>query len=437
MNPLAQELNDTIQRLNPHVMNMLSALGKELFFPKGIIAQSGEAKARAKKYNATIGMARQDGHAMFLPSVMKSVANLTPDEALNYAPVTGLPALRSAWQAKILRDNPSLEGKPLSMPIVTNGLTHALSLVGDVFCNPADAILLPDKIWGNYRLTFCVRRGAEILSYPFYGEGGGFNVEAFRNALNKACEERDKVIVLLNFPNNPTGYTPTRAEAEGIAEVLIAAADGGTDIVALCDDAYYGLFYEDDAMTESLFSLLAGRHERLLAIKGDAATKEVFVWGLRIGFLSFGVGGADADSPLYTAIEKKVSGAIRGAISNCSGLSQQVVLRALESPSFADERQAKRDVLCERAHEVKRVLADPKFDEICAPYDFNSGYFMCIRLKNVTAEAVRKRLLDAYETGTIATDTQDLRVAFSCVEKDQIAGLFDAVYQAAKDVEAG
>ena len=434
MNSLAIELNEAIGKENPHVVEMFSALGREMFFPKGIIAQSAEAKAKGKKVNATIGMATEGGKAMYLACVMDSLPGLTADEALRYAPPTGLPDLRAAWLAKNLRDNPSLVGKPMSLPIVTNGLTHALSIVADLFCEPGDAIVLPDKIWGNYRLTFCVRRGAEIVSYPFYGEGGGFNAAGFRATLERAGKEKGKLVVLLNFPNNPTGYAPTNDEAKAIADALIAVADSGVNIVALTDDAYFGLFYEPDAATESLFTRLAGAHERLLAIKGDAATKELFVWGLRVGFLSFSVGGADADSPLYAALEKKTAGAIRGVVSNCAMLSQRVALEALRADSFAAERQAKADVLKSRALEAKRVLADPKYADVWTPYDFNSGYFMCIRLKRVSAEALRTHLLDKYETGAIATDEHDLRIAFSCVEKEQIAELFETIYEAAKEL---
>ena len=87
--PLAAELNDTIQRENPHVYAMLSELGKRLYFPKGILAQSAEAKDKAKRYNATIGIARENGKPMFLPSVMRFFNDLTPAEALTYAPATG------------------------------------------------------------------------------------------------------------------------------------------------------------------------------------------------------------------------------------------------------------------------------------------------------------------------------------------------------------
>ena len=59
----AAELNQTIERENPHVFAMLSEFGRRLYFPKGILAQSAEAKEKAKRYDATIGIAREGGQA--------------------------------------------------------------------------------------------------------------------------------------------------------------------------------------------------------------------------------------------------------------------------------------------------------------------------------------------------------------------------------------
>ena len=57
MNPLAKELNEIIAKENPAVLEMMSTLGREMYFPKGIISQSAEAKREAKRFNATIGIA--------------------------------------------------------------------------------------------------------------------------------------------------------------------------------------------------------------------------------------------------------------------------------------------------------------------------------------------------------------------------------------------
>jgi len=56
MNPLAVELNEMLSQSNPYVLEILSDLGKNLFFPKGILTQSAEAKEKAHKFNATIGI---------------------------------------------------------------------------------------------------------------------------------------------------------------------------------------------------------------------------------------------------------------------------------------------------------------------------------------------------------------------------------------------
>ncbi|MCK5805848.1 MAG: aminotransferase class I/II-fold pyridoxal phosphate-dependent enzyme [Lentisphaeria bacterium] len=433
MNPLAVELNEAIAAVNPHVLEMLSDMGKSLYFPKGILSQSGEAKKKATKYNATIGTALENGMAMSLPSVMAPLAGLTPNEALLYAPSDGVLDVRDAWREKLLHDNPALVGKAMSLPLVTNGLTHGLALLGDLFVDEGDILLLPDKIWGNYRLILELRRGADIRQFPFF-DGDGFNIDAFKAALAAACAERSKVVVLLNFPNNPTGYAPTEAEGEAIAEALIEAAEGGTNIVAITDDAYFGLFYGEEVMKQSLFTKLAGVHPRLLAVKADAATKEVYVWGLRVGFLTYSIAGADADGPLYEALMKKTGGCVRGMISNCSRLSQKIVCDALLSDSFYEQRAAKVAAMEARALEVKRVLADPKFAEAWTPYPFNSGYFMCLKVNGVSAEDLRVRLLDAYGVGTIAIGETDLRIAFSCLEVEQVQDLFDLCLQAWNDL---
>jgi len=437
MNPLARELNEVIRQENRHVFEMLSPLGREFFYPRGILSQGAEAKAKAGRFNATIGIAKEDGHAMALDAIMDSLSGLSPDDSVGYAPATGLPDLRHKWLDKVRAENPSVAGKATSLPVVTHGLTHGLSLVGDLFVAEGDVIVLPDKIWGNYRLLYELRRGARIESYPFFSQEAGFNAPAFARAVADASRNASKVIALMNFPNNPTGYSPTAKEAHAIRDALVRAAEGGTNVIAVTDDAYFGLFYEDAALKESVFGLLAGQHPRMLAIKLDGATKELFVWGLRVGFLTFSAGGVAPESPVFDALEKKLAGAIRSAISNCSRLSQTLVLKALESPALEEQRRQKFETLCARARKVKDVLAQSRFAEVWEPYPFNSGYFMCLKLKAPRAEAVRRHMLDRYGIGLIAIGHSDLRVAFSCLEIDQIEPLFDLLYKGAKEAGTG
>ena len=436
MNPLADELNEIVKKANIHIYEMLSEVGKNLFFPKGILTQSAEAKEKAHRFNATIGMATQGGRTMYLPSVMALLRGLEPEEALTYAPSFGNMSLRKAWKEALFEKNPSLAGRQVSLPIVTHAITHGLSVVSDMWVDPGDVIVLPDKVWGNYNMIFAVRRGARIVQYPLFDEGGKFNLKEFKKCLHAEALKVGKLIVILNFPNNPTGYTVSPSEGDQIGLVLEDLARQGTNVLAVTDDAYFGLFYEEDVLTESIFTRLLDRHERLFAIKLDGATKENYVWGLRVGFLTYGAPLSGEHEAVYNALERKTAGAVRGSISNASQLSQSIILKSMQARSYREEREEKFGIMKGRALEVKRVLSDPRYGQAWDVYPFNSGYFMCLRLKSVEAEPLRVHLLDKFGVGVISLGKHDLRVAFSCVEKKDVQELFDIILQGIKELES-
>lgn len=436
MNPIAQELNKVIRAGNPNIYDTLSSVGKNLFFPKGILSQGAEAKEKAYRFNATIGMATEKGSTMYLPSVMASIQGLKPEEALTYAPSFGILPLREAWREQLFLKNPSMQGAEISLPVVTHAITHGLSVVGDMFVDSDDVVVLPDKMWGNYNLIFGVRNGARISIFPLFGEDGSFNLKGFEACIRAEAQERQKIIIILNFPNNPTGYTISPREGEGIVEILVKTAEAGTRVLAVTDDAYFGLFFEEEAMKESLFTRLINIHPRILAVKLDGATKENFVWGLRVGFLTYGASLTGETRPVYEALEKKTAGAVRGSISNASHLSQEILLKSLRSASYPNEKQTKFLVMKDRAQEVKRVLSDPKYKDAWEVYPFNSGYFMCLKLKTVQAEPLRIHLLNQYGVGLISLGDTDLRVAFSCLEKEDIQELFDIILKGVQDLSS-
>jgi aspartate/methionine/tyrosine aminotransferase len=180
--------------------------------------------------------------------------------------------------------------------------------------------------------------------------------------------------------------------------------------------------------------MLANQHPNLLAVKLDGATKELFVWGLRCGFITLGPGRADSADEVAAVLDAKLRGAIRGGISNVPQLSQSLIRHALESPAIDGERAEKLETLRARAEKVYAVANEPRFKESWEVYPFNSGYFMCVAVKGADAEEVRLQLLDKYEIGVIAVGSTDIRIAFSCLEVDEVEPLFEALHQAITDV---
>jgi len=177
LNPLAAEANEAIAKDCPAVFNLLSERGRRFFFPtKGILAQGAQAKQKAKVANATIGIAVENGEPMFLPCVDRHFAGLSAAEIYDYAPSYGIPELRQAWAGKQREETPSMGGHLVSNPVVTQALTHGLSVVGELFLDPGDEALSSDLMWENYNLAWETRIGAHISTYPFFNpQLTGFN----------------------------------------------------------------------------------------------------------------------------------------------------------------------------------------------------------------------------------------------------------------------
>ena len=427
-NPLAEQANAELSANGCNVLSMLSERGKAIFFPrKGILGQGAEAKG--SEINATIGTALEDdGSPLVLDCVLKSL-NL-PKQSFLYAPSFGNPDLRKAWKEQIVRKNPSLAGKQFSNPVVTCALTHAISCAGYLFLDPGDEVIIPDLYWDNYELVFVNSCGAKIKTFNTFKDGG-FDTEALKAAL--AESKSQKKVVLLNFPNNPTGYTATEKEAVEIAKILTDCAAAGNKVVALLDDAYFGLVYEDGVTKESLFVKLLEANENLLAVKLDGPTKEDYVWGFRVGFMTFGFKGASEAQ--LKALEDKAAGTVRGNISNGPSISQRILLAAYQSPEYVDQKAEKYATLKKRYDIIKDVLAShPEYKEAFEAMPCNSGYFMCIKPKGVDAEALRQKLIKDYSTGTIMLSGL-IRVAFSAVPTDKLGKLFENIYNCIKEMK--
>ena len=426
MNKLASELNAT---LGP-AAEFLSETGKRMYFPfGGILGQGAEAKGCA--LNATIGMAfEEDGSPLVLDSFMKSV-NLDK-KAFLYAGSFGLQNLREVWKGMQVQKNPSMAKVQCTLPVVTSAQTHGLRVCAELFADADDELVIPDLYWDNYELIFHDAVGCKVRKFNTFTRGGRFDAEAMKQALQS---KGDKKILILNFPNNPTGYTPTEEDAKSIVAAVKTAVRKNKKVVVLLDDAYFGLVYEEGVHRESLFADFCKADERILAVKLDGTTKEDYAWGLRVGFVTFG-GKLLSTPEQLKAMEAKAAGNVRSSISNCSSLGQHMALNAYLDPNYQKQKERKFNVLKRRYNEVKKILKEhPEYTKVAfKPMPFNSGYFMCVKPIAVEPEDVRKRLINKYNTGTIVLSGL-IRISFSTVPTQKLKRLFDNLYKAICDLQ--
>ncbi|MCL1814359.1 MAG: aminotransferase class I/II-fold pyridoxal phosphate-dependent enzyme [Treponema sp.] len=430
MNPLAAELNEILDKgpAGP----LLSSLGRRLFFPWGIIAQSSEAKKTAK-INATAGMAFHGGKPLALSPMVKQFSSLTPEETVIYAPTAGIESFRQAWKAALIRKNPSLAEKDFYLPVVVPGITAGISYIADLFLDEGQVILTFDPFWENYSLIFTERRGAVLKGIPLFKAAGGLDTGVFEKTLKEEAKS-GQVRIILNFPQNPSGYTPKKTEADELVRIIKECAENGVDVLVICDDAYFGLFYEEGIITESLFCRFASLHKRILAVKIDGPTKEDYSWGLRTAFVSTGSLGPDEN----TALEKKLMGAIRSSVSCANTPAQYLTLKVWEDPASAADKETFFDILFRRYWMVKQFISENPLPPTLEALPFNSGYFMSFRCKTGGttpggAEKLRQTLLKK-GIGTIALGEEYLRVTFAAIEEEDIPGVFRTIYEAAQEL---
>jgi aspartate/methionine/tyrosine aminotransferase len=429
MNPLAEELNKIIQEKNPVVYELLSKKGKAIYFPtKGILGQTADAKGT--KINATIGTAIEDDGSPMRLEAISSKIGIDPSLTFPYAPSFGRPDIRASWKKLIYKKNPKLGDKEISLPIVTNALTHGVSMAGYMFVDEGDEVISPNLFWGNYNLILNNAYGSKIGAFNLFKDGG-FDLEALKSKLNEGPV--GKKILILNFPNNPSGYSPTVSENIAIVEIIKEAAENGNKIVVMTDDAYWGLVYEEGVEKQSIFALLADVHENVLAVKIDGPTKEDYVWGFRVGFITYGIKGGD--SKLYSALESKTAGAVRGNISNAANISQSLLLQAYANEDYERQKQEKYELLKTRYDAVREALKDDKYKTYFNALPYNSGYFMCIKLDDgIDGEALRHLLIQKYSIGTINLNNI-IRIAFAAVAATDMKKLFEGIYEACKEIK--
>ena len=87
-----------------------------------------------------------------------------------------------------------------------------------------------------------------------------------------------------------------------------------------------------------------------------------------------------------------------------------------------------------RAEKVAEVARHERYRQSWDVYPFNAGYFMCIRVKGVDAEALRVHLLDRYGVGVISIGSEDIRVAFSCLDLQEIEPMFACIHEAIEEM---
>ena len=411
-------------------MSFFSKLGENIILPQDVLIQSKETAAIPGAINATIGIATSNKKAMALPSINKVITEINNSEYLPYSPTPGLPKMRELWKEKILADNPSINKDFLSLPMVTTGITQGIDIAANLFSESGDALLLPNLFWQNYAQIYTIKLGNKIYKYNQFDENNEFSISNFKETLYSIKE--DKISLILNFPNNPTGYTPSDVELNSLVDVIstYAKENKNKQLIIVSDDAYFGLFFEKNHKTPTLSATYKlAENENCLIVKLDGITKEFYSWGLRVGFITY----YTKNDELRKILLEKTQGYLRSTTSSPSNLSQQIAVRLLDNKQSLEEKEINDKIIEERYNELKQAISKEDLNSLVTVLPFNSGYFFTIKLpSNINAHDFRLKFLNEYKYGVYSMDDDHIRIAFSCLDKELIPELINKFKQCIK-----
>ncbi len=266
------------------------------------------------------------------PDFIKAAACKAVEENYSrYTPVPGYMSLREAIAGKLKREN-GLDFRPDRI-VVSGGAKQSLCNVILSTIDPGDEVIIPIPAWVSYVEMVKLAEGV-CVTVPASIEQ---NFKITPGQLREAITPRTRMVLLCS-PSNPTGSVYSRAELQGLVDVL----KDYPDILILSDEIYEHILFTGEEYTSmGSFPEIA---DRTVIING--VSKAYAMTGWRIGFCA---------APLWVA--KACTKLQSQYTSGASSIAQKAAEAAYNGPQDCVEEmrlafRRRRDLVVERARAI-------------------------------------------------------------------------------------
>ena len=281
-----------------------------------------------------------------------------------YTSNAGLKELR-AEIARYLDRRMGLKYDPAKEVLVTVGGSEAIDMCIRTLVQPGDEVIIPEPCFVCYEPITTLSGGVPV--HVACRQEDEFRLRA--DALKAAITPRTKLLIM-PFPNNPTGAVMERADLEAIAEVL-----RGTDIMVLSDEIYAELTY--GLQNHVSIATLPGMAERTVVVNGFSKTYAMTGW--RLGY-------ACGPAPIIKIMTKIHQSAIMSAPTT----SQYAAITALRDCDGEIERMR-------NEYNMRRRLVVKSFNDMgLSCFEPRGAFyaFPCIKSSGMTSEEFCTKLLE-------------------------------------------
>lgn len=361
--------------------------------------------------DATLGtLFNESGIFVAYDSVWNPFDKMDKIEKARYARgIQGNPMYRKAVYKWLFGD----EEMPCEI-IVSPGGAGAVSATMHNVLNPGDTLIMPSQGWGPYK-TMANEFELNIAKYNLF-KNNGFDLEDFKETLNKIMDKEGKVLTIINDPcHNPTGYTMTSVEWDKLLSFLDKLSLKGP-VVVINDIAYVD--YCTNPSWKNHFLKYKNLNENIMIVIAFSLSKTFTAYGMRVG----------AMIPITTnkvELEKFKNASIysaRSIWSTCNNsvmeLFAQITNDDILYKNYMDEKQEYIELLKERAD----IFITECAIEGIELYPFTEGFFATLKVdSDVEKEALNLRLQEK-NIFTVEVDG-GLRIALCSVSKKKLRGL--------------
>ncbi len=345
---------------------------------KELIARYGKEKVA----NSTIGALLDDrGELMILPTVAELLKELSPAEFAEYAPIAGIPEYLEAVRTAVFESyRPQSAVEAVASPGGTGAIRNAI----ENYTRRGELVLTADWFWAPYR-TICQEIERDLATFALFTPDFRFNLPALEAAVREILSKQDRLLLILNTPaHNPTGYTLTDEDWDGILSVLrTACADKTKQIAVLADIAYMDFAGEAERFRSFLRKLDGDLPSNLISLIAFSMSKSFTLYGMRCGALLC----MHKDPAVAAEFKKVCSFSGRGTWSNCSRAPMIILSRICSDPALKQKLEQERS---EFLHLLQKrgqafVAAAEEAGLCLAPYQ--SGFFISIPCADPDAAA--------------------------------------------------
>ena len=248
------QLSDRLQRLAPSATLAMSQ-------------KSSEMKAQGiDVINMSVG--EPDFNT---PDHIKDAAKKAVDDNFSrYSPVPGYPELRKAIVAKLKKEN-GLDYN-INEILVSNGAKQSVCNTVMALVNPGDEVIIPAPYWVSYPQMVLLAGGTPVIVEAGFEQ----NFKMTPEQLEAAITPKTRLLILCS-PGNPTGSVYSKAELEGLAEVI----KRHDDLFVLADEIYEHINYVGKHESIAQFPQMK---ERSIIVNG--VSKAYAMTGWRIGYIA-------------------------------------------------------------------------------------------------------------------------------------------------------